>query len=678
MDLRFRDDPADERQQAAGGTLFHVPPRRNEFFVGREDLLTDLAGEMASADLTRHAQALYGLGGVGKTQAAVEFAHRYRDKYKIVWWLRAEESAGVWIDYQQLARALGLTMPRDASLDAVRQHLKRHLEGRDDYLLVFDNASGPAGIKDFIPSPCRGGALVTSRNANWAGVARGVPVHGLARDESVTFLRKRTGRRMDADSSARKLAQTLGDLPLALEQAGALIAQSRMSFDDYLRRFETQWAEMLAAQRPGGDYPDSVAMSWELSFRQAEEEHPAAIALLNLVSFLSPDGIPRRLIEDHLTTLPEPLGDLASDPRGLDRPLGVLGQYSLLELTGGGSPDASFDLRTVAAPTISVHRLVAALARDRLGEDDRRVWSATAARLVGGAFVFDSADAATWADAGAVLPHALAAATHAQAAGAPVELTCNLLDQAGRYLNRFAQYEQAKGLLDRAMALSRRAYGDESPRVSQVANNLGRVLARLGERESARQHFEWALAIDRNTYGDADPHVASVMNNYAMVLHAGGQLDDARAHFEAALAIFEQHYGERHPKVASLLNNLGYLHLSAGDAQSAHDLFARAASVAEESLGKWHPTLAAVCCNLGRAQLKLGHPLLARDPFERALAIDMAAYGEAHPDVARDLDGMAEVARAVGNAEAATDYADRATAVRAKVAESATAVPVEG
>ena len=318
-----------------------------------------------------------------------------------------------------------------------------------------------------------------------------------------------------------------------------------------------------------------------------------------------------------------------------------------------------------------MHRLVSALARDRMGEDDRRLWAGAAARIVAHSFTFDSSDPATWARAAAMLPHALAAAHHAQATGVPVDINCGLLDQAGRYLNRFAQYDQAKVLLDRALSLSRRAYGDESPKVSAIANNMGRVLARLGQRDLARQHFEWALAIDRNTYGDADPHAATVMNNYAMVLHATGQLDAAREHFESALSIFEQTYGTTHPKVATLLNNLGYIHHAAGDEQSAHDLYHRALTVAEMTVGGAHPTVAAILRNLAKSLANLGHPLMARDHLERALSIDQATYGgDTHPDVARDLEALADLMRALKEPAQAAQYDARAKAARDKIAEA--------
>jgi tetratricopeptide (TPR) repeat protein len=675
MTIGFRDDGDTAELALPKAPVFFVPFDRNPDFTGRDSLLADLLEDLTGDEPTKRVQALYGLGGVGKTQTAVEFAHRFRDRYRIVYWIRAEEAASIWLDFANLARAIGLDVPRDASLEAVRARLRDHLSRRNDYLLIFDNAMSPEQLYDFIPSPCRGAVLITSRNANWGSIARSATLHGLTREASIHFLRKRTGR-METEQAARKLAQALGDLPLALEQAAALIQRTRMSFAEYLRRFEAHWAELLRQKRPGGDYPDSVAMAWELSIRQVEAENPSAVKLMNLMAFLSPDGISKGLLSNGIQHLPEDLTMTVADSMAFSHAVGALEQFSLVE--------EHYDLEAEGddQQVIMMHRLVSALARDRMGEDQRRLWAGAAARLVAQGFAFDAMDSSTWARASVMLPHALSAAHHAQATGVPVDVTCRLLNQAGRYLNQFARYDQAKVLLDRALALSRRAYGDESTKVSAIANDIGRVLTRLGARELAQQHFEWALAIDRNTYGDADPHAASVMNNYAVVLQVAGQMDAAKAHFEHALSVFEQHYGVNHPKVATLLNNLGYIHQAAGDWQSAHDLYHRALTIAEQTVGGAHPTVAAILRNLARALVTLGHPLMARDHLDRALAIDLATYGENHPDVARDLEALAELLRQNHEAALASRYDARARAVREKVAESgpgsATFAVVEG
>src|SRR5258706_6707118 len=221
MALEFRDDNDVPEAHLPLAPIFHVPHPRNQAFTGRASLLDELREDMAGEDPSRHIQALYGLGGVGKTQTAVEYAHRFADAYRIVYWPRAEETASTWLDYAALARAIGLKLPKDASLETVRHLLRTHLENRGDYLLIFDNAGSPAGIRDFIPNPCRVAVLITSRNPNWGSLARSAAVHGLTREESVNFLRRRTWR-MDPETSCRKLAQALVGRPPALAQAAAV------------------------------------------------------------------------------------------------------------------------------------------------------------------------------------------------------------------------------------------------------------------------------------------------------------------------------------------------------------------------------------------------------------------------------------------------------------------------
>src|SRR5262249_35334626 len=157
--------------------------------------------------------------------------------------------------------------------------------------------------------------------------------------------------------------------------------------------------------------------------------------LMNLLAFLNPDGISRGLLVGGIQHLPDDLTMTVADAMVFAHAVGALAQFSLIEehIDAAASGD---DQRQ-----ITMHRLVSALARDRMGADGPRLWAGAASRIVAHSFHFDSSDPATWARAAAMLPHALAAAHHAQATGVPVDITCGLLDQAGRYLNRFAQYD---------------------------------------------------------------------------------------------------------------------------------------------------------------------------------------------------------------------------------------------
>ncbi|HEX6240309.1 MAG TPA: tetratricopeptide repeat protein, partial [Polyangiales bacterium] len=375
-------------------------------------------------------------------------------------------------------------------------------------LLVFDNATGPEEIAPLLPDRT-GSVLITSRNPNWGGLAQSFCLRVLERSDSIAFLQRRTGL-SNADGSAGKLAQALGDLPLALEQAAATIEQTRITFSDYLTRYEGQWADLLRSGRTPGDYPDTIAMTWELAFREVSRDMPVANALLNLCSFLAPMEIPRSLLNETAAALPRPLSGSVADPVALDAVVARLHRYSLIEATD---------------KTISLHRLVAALVRDRLPPQQRDNWCDVALRMMEGSFKFEDASMHTWGRCAALLPHAMTAARHAESAGVATESLSKLLNHVGMYLHHIGRFREARGVLERALTQHEKAYGDDNPRRAAIINNLGRVLRRLGHLEEARTHYEAALASDQEKYGQTHAHVAEIVNNYGNVLHIAGEIE---------------------------------------------------------------------------------------------------------------------------------------------------------
>jgi tetratricopeptide (TPR) repeat protein len=636
--------PAAARPDAQVAPVWNVPYNRNPHFVGRDADLDELHVSLGSRDDAKRVQAIHGLGGVGKTQLAVEYAYRYAKDFQIVWWLPADESATLGLAYAKLGQRLGMRFPDGAKLDDIRHHVRRVLNGRHDWLLVFDNAAGPEDVKNYLPQERTGQVLITSRNPNWGAVARPFPLRGMKRADAVAFLLSRTHRHGKGDEATR-LAMALGDLPLALEQAAACIEQTGISFADYLARFETHWAELLKEVKYAGDYPDSVAMTWELSFRQVQEDMPAAADLLSLCAFLHPDDISRALLREGAPRLPENLARTILDAVAFDEAVAALRRYSLID-TG----ERSF----------SLHRLVGALARDRLSDEERTSWATDAVNLVRGSFQFDSQDLSSWERCAQLLAHALTAAGHAESLGAAPRTTVGVLEDAGRYLQKRAQFAEAKYALERAMALCIAFYGENHPRVAAVANNLGRVHNELGETDEALACYERALDIDRATYGDGDVHVATIVNNYAVSLHGAGRVDEARAQFEWALQVYEMHYGKDHPKVASVVNNLGYVLHTAGDLDGAHALFSRSLELAEAAYHPNHPVVGHVLSNLGLVARLRGDFAASRSYLERAMGIHEGAYGAEHPAVARTAGHLGELYVAQRQLAAARGQFERA------------------
>jgi len=636
--------PATSRADAQIAPIWNVPYNRNSHFQGRDDDLSELHVALGSREPLKRVTAIHGLGGVGKTQLAVEYAYRYAKEFQIVWWLSADEPATLALMYSKLGQRLGMRFPEGAKLDDVRHQVRRALNGRNDWLLIFDNAAGPEDVQNYIPQDRTGQVLITSRNPNWGVVARPFPLRGMKRADAVSFLLSRTGRQGRGDSATR-LAMALGDLPLALEQAAACIEQTGISFNDYLKRFETHWAELLKEVKYAGDYPDSVAMTWELSFRQVQEDMPAAADLLSLCSFLHPDDISRALLREGAPRLPEELARTILDLVSFDEAVAALRRYSLVETS-----EKSF----------SIHRLVGALARDRLSDEERTEWATHAINLVRGSFQFDSQDLASWDKCAQLLPHALAAAGHAESLSASPRTTVGVLEDAGRYLQKRAQYGEAKYALERAMALCISFYGENHPRVAAVANNLGRVHNELGETADALACYERGLNIDRATYGDADVHVATIVNNYAVSLHSAGRMQEAKAQFEWALQVYELTYGKDHPKVASVVNNLGYVLHSAGDLEGASALFQRSLTTAETFYHPNHPIVGHILANLGLVSRLRGALAESKGYLERAMAINENAFGPDHPAVARTAGHLGELYVALGQMALARSYFERA------------------
>lgn len=614
-------------------SIFQVPVARNPHFTGREKLLNGLHRALNSPGSSLQARIIFGNGGVGKTNIAAEYAYRHADEYKIVCWLRAEEAAPLVSGYASLAGPLGVAAEESSTLESLCDDVRRALEKRNDWLLIFDNARGAEDLVRFLPKKRSGHVLITSRDSHWRGVGESVCVLGLERIESLEMLARSTG--LESDAAAVDVARTLGDLPLALGQAAACIREAHLSFAEYLRLLEAQWAEFLGSHRTAGEYPDSVVLSYELSLRQVREASPEAADLLNLCAFLSPDDIPLGLLACGSVFVPAWLVLTLSEPASLQSAASMLARYNVVRFNG---------------ESISLHRLVAALSRDRLQPEDRRTWATAALRLAASAFEFDGDDAHTWHRCAPVLPHVLAATAVTEAAEIEPAATACLLDDAGQYLLKLAQFAQARPLFERALGLQRMIYGPNHPSVAAVANNLGRTLTRLGRLSEAREHFETALAIDNATYGSSDPHVAAVANNYGRCLHAAGEVVDARRQFERALSVYTNHYGDEHFKTASVENNLGYVKMRGeGHVEQGVEHLNRALAAAESSGGPRHPSVARILMNLGTARLKKGDAGAAKELFERAVSIDRECYGNSHPDLMHDLRHLGDALMKLGD-----------------------------
>ena len=298
-------------------------PLRNTAFTGRDGMIVALRDRLSAARQRQVVEVLRGMGGVGKTQLAIEYGHRFAGDYDLCWWIDCAQPELIGEQLTGLAVALQL-VKGDAGTPKALAAVKSYLGQYDRWLLIFDNVDAPAAVREWLPSG-PGHVLITSRHHVWGGVAEPLSVDVFARTESLALLGRHVPTLTDTD--ADRLAEALGDLPLAVAQAAGLLADTGMSASEYLEVLAEHAAQITAEGTPF-DYPVSLAAAVRLSHTRLDEEDPAAGQLLRLCAFLAPEPIPLDLFStapDGL--LPEPLAATVRTPLALHRSVGRIAGY---------------------------------------------------------------------------------------------------------------------------------------------------------------------------------------------------------------------------------------------------------------------------------------------------------------------------------------------------------------
>jgi len=599
--------------------ISNLPPR-NPAFSGRRAPLQELRRALTAGPTAAVVQqaTVHGLGGVGKTQLAVEYAYRHATDYDIVWWIAAERPVTIPGQLSGLARRLGV--PELSDQAQMLASLWDELRQRDRWLLIYDNAESLRDIAAYRPPSGDGRIVITSRSTLWGTAAR-VRLDVLRRAEGVMFLRRRTGA---TDKQALDaLAETLGDLPLALEQAAAYIEETKMTPSDYLALFREHETELLAFGAPTTT-EQTVATVWQVSLNRARAQESTAEDLLALCAFLAPDAIPRALLRDHATVLPEALAMTVRHRLSYNAVVSIVGRYSLITLT----PE-----------TLAVHRLVQSVTRASLTDRARQQWAQVAVRLIFRAFPRGSSNPATWPACLPLLPHALATVDHAKALGIELEGAALLLNEIGVYSWARSELVQAKELHQRALALDEAHFGSDHLAVANSLNNLGLVLWDLVDLGGARAAHERALAIREARLGPDHPAVAASLNNLGVALWDLAELAEARAAHERAFAILEERLGVDHPAVAASLTNLGSVLSDLGELARARAAYERALTILARWMDGDQPDAAlSLTYRAGVDVSDLGELAVARAVLDPLLAEPQTMLvGEGHPAAAGSL-----------------------------------------
>lgn len=635
---------ADQRPSAfyssSPDPLLHNLPTHTAPFVGRHTLLQQLAQAQGITVIT-------GMGGSGKSRLMRQFAEQQRPHYAIIWWINVD--GRLQDDYLDLGQRLGSPHNRSTAVETAINwicHTLSHSSQR--WLLLFDSADQAdlSTIQPYLPSNPNGRLLITSRHTQWSNLPS-LPLTLFTAVEIADFWHNRLG---PGDEEARAdLADTLGALPLALEQAAAYMKQNpNVDAAAYKKLFQAHRQALWQRSTPTSDYPSTISGTWDIGFQMIQKD-PAAVALFNLCCYLSGEQIPLSLLSNVPTSaLPRPLSDLINDPLQFNDVLTDLARYALISRTADG---------------ISLHKLVQAVARDRMLPSEQQAACELALTVLGHAWHFDNYELDTWASTAKLLLHLLTAVDAANTLSIQTEQLAILNSRAGFYINHSGNPTQAQPYMERALAIYEQLDNPENEEMSIILNNLGNLLKTMGDLEGTRPYLERALAVQEKISGPNHPDTAFALNSLGMLLRDLGDLDSARPYLERALAICEAELGPDDPETARNLNSLGTLLRDVDDLDGARPYLERALAIRQDSLEPDHPDIATSLDEWGLLLQKMDQPEEAQRYFQQALAIYEKVFGPDHPETAVTLTNLGLLLKEMEQWAAAQPYLERALAI---------------
>jgi len=642
--------------------LWNIPYAPNPFFTGQEALLMQLADmlKMGLPMALSQPQAISGLGGIGKTQIAVEYAYRHRQSYRAIFWIHADTHEALVSGYVALAGLLNLPEKDERDQTIIVQVVQRWLKTHREWLLILDNADDPSIVSSFLRSPLGGHVLLTTRAHTFGPLAQCVEVETMSQEVGALFLLRRAGL-LGLDASlekvstseraiASKIAEELGGLPLALDQAGAYINETKCGLAGYQQVYQQHQMELL--KRPvslSNDYPFSVATTWTLSFKKVKQQSPAAADLLYCCALLHPDAIPEELFTIGSRYLGSRLQRDTRNALAFNDTIKVLLAYSLVH-------------RDSTTTTLSIHRLIQKVLTDTMKQDTRRLWAKRVVLALSNVFP-DPNDATLW-------PRCLRYLSQVQVCFTLMEqymLTSieavHLLDWASVYMLHRALFAIARPLMQYTLTIREQQFGINHLDLITNLNHLADLYFEEGRHMEAEPLYKRALTIREQQLGTDHLDIVQSYNNLAELYRSRGKFMEAKPLLEHALAICEQQLGADHPSVVNCLNNLAILYNQQGKHVEADLLCKRALGLCEKQFGADHPNTARSLCISAVQYLTKGEYAKAEPLLKRVHAICEKPFEGNHLEMALSLNNLAELYRAQEKYPEAGQLYQRALAI---------------
>ena len=525
-------------------------PARNADFTGRAETLELLRDRLSKGDAAV-AQVLYGLGGVGKTQLAQEYAHRFKSDYDLVWWVPSERAEEISLSFAELARRMQLRVGDNVAEAAAAALEELRSDTTSRWLLIFDNADNSDLLKSWLPSG-NGHVIITSRNKEWTNTADPLAVDVFSREESVAHLLRHVPHLDPGD--ANRVAEALGDLPLAIVQASAWLEQTGMPARAYVAELSTRATRILALNRPA-DYPLPVVATWNMSFDQLRDRSPAAVRLLQILAFCSPGPISTDLLYSDATMESLlPYDSTLSEVLMLGRIIRDISRFALVKVDPGSN-------------SLQIHRLVQAVIQAQMTDQERIDARHELHKILIGARPErgETDDPANWVTFEIIWPHL--GPSEAEECEDP--RTRQLLIDWVRYQWKVGEYEACLKLANRLETAWSGQLGVDDPQTLLLRFHIANVLRSQGRFREACDLDMAVLDRQRKVLGSDHPHVLMTAGSLAADHRALGDFREALESDKRTYVSFKEQFGEDHPRTLMAAFNLAISYRLNGDYASA-------------------------------------------------------------------------------------------------------------
>lgn len=601
----------------------NIPYAENVHFTGRKEILDEIKNSLKPGEKNPCSLALYGTGGVGKTQIALAYALNNADLYDAIWWVNAENELAMISSYKEFLQRKGI-IKEEATYkgEEIVQFVRGWMEQNDNWLFIYDNAENEQELTNFLPLVNTGHILITSRNQYWHNRKR-IAVDVFQPQEVADFF-----NRFELEGSpedAEELAKELGHLPLALAQAAAYMLENNKSYQEYLTLFQRYRLEVFEKAEYESPYGQTVATTWHISLEKIGDE--SAKQLIGLLAFLAPDHIQKEIFIKAAEHLPEPLASAVTNELDFNNTIKSLARYSLIQCEQG---------------QMRIHRLLQEVIRQLL-EDKQAYYLSCCVSFLNKLFIYNQFDMKSWENCASLMPHVQSALLHEEKLKTETVTIADLYINGAEWFRHIAQFEKSLEWHEKALILYKKAFGSNHPNVATIYNNIGSIYDLQWKYDKALEWYKKALLIQEKVFGFNHSYTATIYNNIGVVYGKQSKHKEALEWLEKALVIDETVLGKNHLSTAMTYNNIAAIYNELGEYKKSLEWYEKALVIVENILGLNHSYTATMYNNIAGVYDNQGEDDVALEWYGKALRVSVKNLGPDHQDTATIYNNIALV-----------------------------------